>query len=253
MRTTFFAWALAASCSVVDALRGQGVLKVPKPNVDSDKNIKLAEFQQLLDHSNPSLGTFSQRYWYDTQYWKGPGSPVVIFTPGEEDAEPYIGYCTNVTINGQVAEKIGAATIVIEHRYWGKSSPYTELTTANMQYLTLENNIADLVNFAKTVQLPFASSAHPSNAQNVPWVLIGGSYSGALTAWVESVSPGTFWAYLATSAPVQAISNYWQYFVPVQNGMPQNCSADVTRVIDYLDGLMENGELRTLVSFVSRL
>jgi len=39
--------------------------------------------------------------------------------------------------------------IVLEHRYWGMSSPFTELTTENMQYLTLENSIADLTNFGE--------------------------------------------------------------------------------------------------------
>lgn len=35
-----------------------------------------ATFPQLIDHSDPSLGTFPQRYWWNTTYWKGPGSPV---------------------------------------------------------------------------------------------------------------------------------------------------------------------------------
>lgn len=35
-----------------------------------------ATFDQLIDHNNPSLGTFKQRYWYNTTYYKGPGSPV---------------------------------------------------------------------------------------------------------------------------------------------------------------------------------
>lgn len=38
--------------------------------------------------------------------------------------------------------------------------------------------------------------------------MVGGSYSGALTAWTESVAPGTFWAYHATSAPVEAIYDF---------------------------------------------
>ena len=42
-----------------------------------------ATFSQLIDHKNPSLGTFEQFYFYDTTYWAGPGSPVVISTPGE--------------------------------------------------------------------------------------------------------------------------------------------------------------------------
>lgn len=33
-------------------------------------------FEQLLDHDNPDAGTFMQRYFYSTTYWKGPGSPV---------------------------------------------------------------------------------------------------------------------------------------------------------------------------------
>jgi hypothetical protein len=38
-----------------------------------------AYFTQLLDHDNPSKGTFQQRYWYNTQFWAGPGSPVSVF------------------------------------------------------------------------------------------------------------------------------------------------------------------------------
>ena len=33
-------------------------------------------FTQLLDHDNPSVGTFQQRFWWSSEYWEGPGSPV---------------------------------------------------------------------------------------------------------------------------------------------------------------------------------
>jgi hypothetical protein len=33
-------------------------------------------FTQLLDHDNPSAGTFQQRFWWSNEYWEGPGSPV---------------------------------------------------------------------------------------------------------------------------------------------------------------------------------
>ncbi|KUJ21682.1 uncharacterized protein LY89DRAFT_729195 [Mollisia scopiformis] len=197
-------------------------------------------FQQLLNHSDPSKGTFSQRYWYSFEYWKGPGSPVVLFTPGEEDASGYTGYMDNITITGHFGQAIDGAVIVLEHRYWGDSSPYSYLDTENLQLLNLDQAIHDLVYFAQTVDLPFDTN-HSSNAQNAPWVLSGGSYSGALTAYTEHVSPGTFWAYHASSAPVEAIKDYWQYFYPVQQGMPQNCSSDVTLVIDYIDEILTTG------------
>lgn len=33
-------------------------------------------FQQLLDHQDPSKGTFQMKYWWNAEYWEGPGSPV---------------------------------------------------------------------------------------------------------------------------------------------------------------------------------
>ena len=198
-----------------------------------------ARFEQIIDHSNPSRGTFSQRYWWNDEFWKGPGSPIVFFTPGEEDAWLYTLYLFNYTLNGVLAQEVGAATIVLEHRYWGESSPFTELTTANMTYLTLENSIQDLIHFANTVDLPFAkgSNTHP---KAIPWVLIGGSYCGALTAWTIAKAPGVFWASLATSAVVEAISDFWQYFQPVQEGLP--CTQTVERVIDHVDSVLINGQ-----------
>lgn len=33
-------------------------------------------FEQLLDHDNPSKGTFKQHYWWNSEFYGGPGSPV---------------------------------------------------------------------------------------------------------------------------------------------------------------------------------
>ena len=97
-------------------------------------------------------------------------------------------------------------------RFWGESSPYDDLTTENLQLLTLKQAIADFTYFAKTVDLPFDTN-HASNADKAPWVFSGGSYSGALAAWTESTAPGTFWAYHASSAPVEAISDYVRFLL----------------------------------------
>ncbi|RKF75261.1 putative extracellular serine carboxypeptidase [Golovinomyces cichoracearum] len=179
-------------------------------------------FNQLLDHQDPGSGTFQMKYWWNAEFWGGPGSPVVLFTPGESAAGNYTGYLTNHTLMGLFAKEIKGAVIM------------------NLRFLTLNQSISDLTHFAKTVELPF-DTTNSSNAGNAPWILTGGSYAGALAAWTSSTAPGTFWAYHASSAPVEAISDYWQYFVPVQEGMPKNCSADISRVIDYLDDLMVHG------------
>lgn len=164
-------------------------------------------FKQLLDHDDPSLGTFDQYFWWSSEYWQGSGSPVVFFTPGEVAAEGYQGYLTNRTITGLFAQAIGGAVVMMEHRYWGNSSPYSVLTTENLTYLTLDNAIHDNTYFAKNVELPFDSNGS-SSADNAPWVFSGGSYSGALSAWTQSIDPGTFWAYHATSAVVEAVYDF---------------------------------------------
>src|ERR1700755_1384126 len=38
-------------------------------------------FDQLIDHNNPSLGTFKQRYWHTWEFYK-PGGPIILTTPG---------------------------------------------------------------------------------------------------------------------------------------------------------------------------
>ncbi|KAK2596556.1 hypothetical protein N8I77_013441 [Diaporthe amygdali] len=210
---------------------------IQKRATNSSATMGNGTFQQLLDHSDPSKGTFSQSFWWSTQYWQGPGSPVVFFTPGEIAAAGYTGYLTNRTLTGLLAQEIGGAVVLLEHRYWGDSSPYDTLTTENLTYLTLENSIYDTTYFANNVKFPFATNAS-SNADSVPWVFSGGSYSGALSAWVESVDPGTFWAYHASSAVVEVIYDFWQYFAPVQEGMPANCSADVSKVIEHVDSIL---------------
>ncbi len=43
-------------------------------------------FEQLVDHNNPSAGTFQQRYWHTWEYYE-PGGPIILMTPGETNAD----------------------------------------------------------------------------------------------------------------------------------------------------------------------
>jgi hypothetical protein len=55
----------------------------PVASASSDVNVTGSSFfTQLLDHDDPSKGTFQQKFWWNAEYWAGPGSPVVFFTPG---------------------------------------------------------------------------------------------------------------------------------------------------------------------------
>ncbi|KAK0652468.1 putative serine peptidase [Cercophora newfieldiana] len=232
--------------SCLALLEGRAQAFLPKPPLPPPFRLLVAgpnggngTFQQYIDHANPGLGTFSQHFWWNTTYWAGPGSPVILFTPGEVEAEPYTGWLTNRTMLGRYAQEMNGAMVMLEHRYYGESSPYEVLDTQNLTYLTLDNSIKDLGHFTRTVKLPFDDSG-ASNSQNAPWVFVGGSYAGALAAWTQKLDPDAFWAYHSSSAPVEAIYNFWSYFLPIQRGMPQNCSNDLLRISAHVDSVLES-------------
>ncbi|THH02165.1 hypothetical protein EW026_g651 [Hermanssonia centrifuga] len=196
-------------------------------------------FEQLIDHTNPSLGTFQQRYW-TTWQWYETGGPIILFTPGEANAAPYTGYLTNATINGQIAQQEHGATIVLEHRYYGLSNPYPDLSVKSLKFHTIQQAVDDLEYFSKNVKLPMPGGDKVS-ITTTPWVLVGGSYSGALTSWTMVNKPNLFKAGYASSAVVEAIIDYWGYFEPIRQFMPKNCSTDVEAVIAHVDSVFTSG------------
>ncbi|KAL1890725.1 hypothetical protein Sste5346_008049 [Sporothrix stenoceras] len=226
----------------------------------SEPNTGVAYFDQLLDHSvkqskcklSLPRRTFKQRYFWSNESWGGPGYPVIVMSSGEGSLDGFCSFLHPPSLLAKIAERVRAAILVIEHRYYGESSPFQRLTTQTLQQLTLYNAIHDLTYFARNVKLPFdptANTSKLSNAPNSPWILSGGSYPGALSAWTASLDPGTFWGYHASSAPVQAVYDFWQYFEPIRAGMPPNCSrglADITAYIDHATMTLPPTELAAL-------
>ncbi|KAF9267547.1 peptidase S28 [Marasmius fiardii PR-910] len=192
-------------------------------------------FDQLIDHNNPSLGTFKQRFWHTYEFYE-PGGPIILMTPGEANAQPYTRYLTNATINGLIAQQQNGSVIILEHRFYGLSNPYPELTGKNLAVHTLQQAIDDLEYFAKNVKLPMPNGEN-LGPDKAPWLLTGGSYSGALTGWTMVNKPGLFWAGYASSGVVEAITDFWRYFEPIRQNMPKNCSADVEAAIVRIDAI----------------
>ncbi|KAI0309978.1 serine carboxypeptidase S28-domain-containing protein, partial [Amylostereum chailletii] len=190
-------------------------------------------FDQLIDHGNPGLGTFKQRYWTTWNFYE-PGGPIILSTPGESNAERYTGYLTNRTINGQIAQQEKGAAIVLEHRYYGLSNPFPDLTVKSLKYHTIQQGVDDLEYFAKHVKLPMPGGDKVAPGQ-APWILVGGSYAGALTAFTMVKYPDVFQAGYASSGVVESIFDFWRYFEPIREGMPKNCSNDVQAAVAAFD------------------
>ncbi|KDQ20234.1 hypothetical protein BOTBODRAFT_142776 [Botryobasidium botryosum FD-172 SS1] len=208
-------------------------------------------FEQLIDHTNPGLGTFKQRYFFTHEYYE-PGGPVILYSEGEGTIDGSEGDITNSSLNGLIARATKGAVVAIEHRFFGKSSPYPDLSEESYRVHTLEQSIDDLVYFAKTVDLPMPGG-DAVGADKAPWLLFGSSYAGALASWTMTARPGVFWAGYASSAVVQAIDYYWGYFEPIRQHMPRNCSADVQRVVSHMDLTFTTGSPSEIDAFKAQL
>ncbi|KAK0734689.1 serine carboxypeptidase S28-domain-containing protein [Lasiosphaeria miniovina] len=212
-------------------------------------------FTQPVDHDHPNgtLGTWTQQYCVSREWWAGPGSPVVIMTPGEVpmvgSVSPGLGYTfvDNTTMVGMYAQAIGAATVVLEHRFFGSSSPFDGMDSETLQYLTMEQAAADVVNFARTIVFPFDLN-QSSVATKAPWVYWGASYSATLGSWIEHFHPGAFFAFHLSSATVEANSNNWYYYDAIREGINSKrndtasvsggCSLAFSNVVKFVDSFL---------------
>lgn len=103
-------------------------------------------------------------------------------TPGEQSADGFSGFLTPAAIPGELSRRLNGSSIVLEHRFFGKSNPYNNLTVESLQVHTIQQAIDDLDYFAKNVKLPQpdGDSVAPGKA---PWIFVGGSYPGALVSY----------------------------------------------------------------------
>ncbi len=120
MKTSLWASALCLVSSLSSAA-ARKVNSFPKPpgvraydHPANATNYGVGTFDQPVDHFDPSKGTFSNRFWFDTTYYKGSGSPVFLFMPGESDASDYLGYMDESTLPGLYAKLFGGMVVLLE-------------------------------------------------------------------------------------------------------------------------------------------
>jgi hypothetical protein len=127
----------------------------------------------------------------------------------------------------------------VEHRFYGSSHPTSDISTANLKYLTSEQALADLDAFIKAMQSQY-------NIQKV--VVFGGSYSGNLAAWYRA-KYSTAVGSVASSAPVTAVVDFTQYLETVGNVMDyfnQGCYSQVQQGFANITHLFQEQDLDTI-------
>ena len=90
-------------------------------------------------------------------------------------------------------------------RYYGTSRPTSDLSNSNLVYLSSRQALADVSTLKQVI------TAQYKLTDKIKWISFGGSYSGALSAWLRLKYPDVVDGAVATSAPVLAKFNFFEY------------------------------------------
>jgi pimeloyl-ACP methyl ester carboxylesterase len=204
--------------------RGRLLLTLNEPGADGAKYMN-----QTLDHFDPyNTGYFQQKYYVNQSLYK-PGGPVFFMLGGEGPISP--AYLSGHFILNNYAELYNALLVTLEHRFYGETIPNNSSTTQNLQFLSSAQALADAATFREKIQLDLALPA------DTKWIVFGGSYSGALSAWARLKYPHLFYGAISASAPVLAQLNFPEYMEVVQASVGPQCAhiiSDATRQMENL-------------------
>ena len=187
---------------------------------------------QLVDHFNPqNTHTFPQRYWVSADYYEPGTGPIFLYICGEYTCP---GINQERLYPVQLAQEHKALFVVLEHRFYGFSQPFSDLSTQNLAYLTVEQALEDLAYFIGWFKV---NSGYQITAQQ-PWITIGGSYPGALSAWFRYKYPHLTVGAWAASAVVNAITDFPdfdnQIFLSANKSGPE-CPAIIQNLTAYFE------------------
>lgn len=209
MRASIRALQAAALCSCVLALVA---LANPAAAQDTPPAPVVSYHSSLVDHfsaADPSGAAplrFQQKILMCAKFWRNGTGPVLVYTGNEG---PIDGFYANTGAAFEWGAKLGALLIFVEHRFYGESLPFgaDSFTPANLRFLNIAQALEDfavIIDEQKT-QLGL------QGANAVPWVALGGSYGGVLSAWMRSKYPALISGAIAASAPIRYIGSQEDY------------------------------------------
>lgn len=230
----------------LDDATSASLLTSSKPFKEHNFSVPIDHFHNESRYEPHTDDRFNIRYWFDATYYR-EGGPVFLIAAGETDATDRFPFLSHGIVT-QLAKTYHGLGGILEHRYYGQSYPFANLTTENIRFLSTEQALADYAYFASNVVFPGLEHLNLT-AGAVPWIGYGGSYAGAFVAFLRKAYPEVFFAVVSTSGVTEAIEDYWQYYEPIRQFAPSDCVWNMGTFMDIVDTiLIEHAKNETMKS-----
>ncbi|KAJ2334685.1 hypothetical protein GGI00_001739 [Coemansia sp. RSA 2681] len=195
-------------------------------------------FSQPVDHFSLNLSTWNQQYFVNATFYK-LGGPIYMVTPGES---PLSTYYTDRTHFTELAQKTNGLLVAVEHRFYGKSNPMPDLSGASLKHHTVENVLEDFAALIRSAKwAPHRVFPVPVST-NSKVVFAGGSYGGALAAYMRAMYPNLVAGAWSSSAVVQyRLQNYQLDQSWGRHLQALGCAKEVAKAVNDLDNILLSG------------
>ena len=179
--------------------------------------------------------TFKLRYWFDPSHYK-KGGPIIVLQGGETSGEGRLPFLQKGIV-AQLAQATHGLGVILEHRYYGESFPFANLTTESLRFLTTDQSVADMAYFAQHVVFDGLEHLDLTAAKNA-YIAYGGSYAGAFVAFLRKLYPDVYWGAIASSGVPEAIYDYWQYYEAARLYGPSECVRATQKLTHVVDNIL---------------
>ncbi|XP_017112071.2 putative serine protease K12H4.7 [Drosophila elegans] len=212
-----------------------------KNEVASVEELWLDQKVDNFDEKNDQ--TWKMRYFRNAKYHK-PQGPIYIFVGGEWTISR--GLMSTGLTHDMAVENSGML-FYTEHRYYGKSLPFGKesFQLHHLKQLNLHQSLADLAHFIRH------QKSENAEMRDSKVILVGGSYSGSLAAWMTQLYPDLVAASWASSAPLLAKADFYEYMElvsrSIQLSYAHNCSMRIEKGLKHLVKLFNDNGIQELL------
>ena len=168
--------------------------RIPYQEVEAITNYNLSFFNASIDHYAPNSPTFQLKYYIRTDYYEQTRSGPIFFYCGHQAPIEFL--LTSYQYLDTLAASMDAVVVYAEHRYFGTSLPFGNLSFSNpdyVKYLSPHQALADYAELISHLKRMYFNS---------PVIAWGGDYGGILAAWFRMKFPHLVDGTISSSAPL---------------------------------------------------